>query len=40
VDETTDISTVEQMAMCIRYIDTSITGEDFVGFVENNSTTG
>ncbi|KAL4108237.1 hypothetical protein QTP88_018472 [Uroleucon formosanum] len=42
VDETTDISTVEQMTVCIRYIDTSnwIIREDFVGFVEMNSTTG
>lgn len=42
VDETTDISTIEQMTVCIRYVDTScwIIREDFVGFVEMNSTTG
>jgi hypothetical protein len=42
VDETTDISTIEQMNVCIRYVDTScwIIREDFVGFVEMNSKTG
>jgi len=43
VDETTDISTIEQITVCIRYVDTScwIIREDiFVGFVEMNSTTG
>jgi len=42
VDETTDISTVEQITVCIRYIDISnwIIRGDFVGFIEMNSTTG
>ncbi|KAF0713597.1 52 kDa repressor of the inhibitor of the protein kinase-like [Aphis craccivora] len=42
MDETTDISTIEQMTVCIRYVDTFcwIIREDFVGFVEMNSTTG
>jgi len=41
-DETTDISTKEQMTICIRYVDTSslIIREDFIGFVEIASTTG
>lgn len=40
-DETTDISTKEQMSMCLRYIDirTSSLKEDFVGFVEMQGTT-
>ncbi|XP_060845680.1 zinc finger MYM-type protein 1-like [Rhopalosiphum padi] len=41
-DETTNISTKEQMTICIRYVDTSssIIREDFIGFVEMVSTTG
>lgn len=41
-DETTDISTIEQMTVCIRYVDTSswILREDFLGFVKMTSTTG
>lgn len=41
-DETTDISTKEQMSMCLRYVDlkTSSLKEDFVGFVEMQGTTG
>ncbi|XP_060881672.1 zinc finger MYM-type protein 1-like [Metopolophium dirhodum] len=41
-DETTDISTTEQMTVCIRYVDTSswILREDFLGFVKMTSTTG
>lgn len=41
-DETSDTSTIEQMTICIRYIDTSTftIREDFLGFVEMASTTG
>lgn len=41
-DETTDISTIEQMTVCIRYVDMSrfIIREDFIGFVKMTSTTG
>lgn len=41
-DETTDISTKEQMTVSIRYInpETCEVKEDFVGFVELKSTTG
>lgn len=42
VDESTNISTIEQMAVCIRYVDTPsfIIRENFVGFVKMYSTTG
>lgn len=41
-DETTDRSTVEQMTICVRYVDTIhfIIREDFLGFIEMTSTTG
>jgi len=41
-DETTDVSTKEQMSLCIRYVDLQnmTLKEDFVGFVELNGTTG
>jgi len=42
IDETTDVSAVKQMMVCLRYVDTSywIIREDFVGFVEMNLITG
>lgn len=41
-DETTDISTEEQMTVCIRYVDLTnfVIQEDFLGFVKITSTTG
>uniref|UniRef100_A0A2S2R1F9 Zinc finger MYM-type protein 1 n=1 Tax=Sipha flava TaxID=143950 RepID=A0A2S2R1F9_9HEMI len=41
-DETTDISTEEQMTVCIRYVDLTncVIQEDFLGFVKMTSTTG
>lgn len=44
-DETTDVSTIEQVALCLRYVDTDTDGvlkvkEGFVGFAEASSTTG
>lgn len=41
-DETTEISTKEQMTICIHCVDTStyIIRKDFLGFVEMVSTTG
>ncbi|MES9885077.1 MAG: DUF4371 domain-containing protein [Sedimenticola sp.] len=41
-DEATDVSTIEQMALCIRYFDgdKSELREDFIGFAECESTTG
>lgn len=41
-DETTDVSTKEQMTFCVRYIDTQsfVTKEEFVGFTEMTETTG
>lgn len=41
-DETTDISTKEQMTICVRYVDNCsfVIREDFLGFVELTSTTG
>ncbi|KAJ8940336.1 hypothetical protein NQ314_010749 [Rhamnusium bicolor] len=41
-DETTDLAKMEQLTLCIRYVDveTSFIREDFIGFVEMKSTTG
>jgi len=41
-DETTEISTEEQMTVCIRYVDLTncVIQEDFLGFVKMTSTTG
>jgi len=41
-DETTDLSTEEQMTVCIRYVDLTncVIQEDFLGFVKMTSTTG
>jgi len=41
-DETTDVSTLEQMTICVRYVDvtTWVIREDFLGFIEMVSTTG
>lgn len=41
-DETTDRSAIEQMTICIRYVDVEkwILREDFLGFIEMTSTTG
>ncbi|XP_049799810.1 zinc finger MYM-type protein 1-like [Schistocerca nitens] len=41
-DETTDVTTKEQMTFCVRYIDieTFVTKEDFLGFTELKSATG
>ncbi|XP_050065451.1 zinc finger MYM-type protein 1-like [Aphis gossypii] len=41
VDETTDISTIEQMAMCVRYVDSNdCIHERFLKFITINSLTG
>jgi hypothetical protein len=41
VDETTDISTIEQMAMCVRYVDyNNCIHERFLKFIAINSLTG
>lgn len=41
VDETTDISTKEQMALCLRYVDDSFCiHESFLKFIAVNSLTG
>ncbi|KAL4153196.1 hypothetical protein QTP88_001029 [Uroleucon formosanum] len=41
VDETTDISTIEQMAMCVRYVDDNdCIHERFLKFITINSLTG
>ena len=41
-DETTDVSTTEQMTICVRYIDMEDLKmcEDFLGFIKVTSTTG
>ena len=39
-DEATDASTMEQMAMCLRYYDGADLQEDSIGFAECKSTTG
>ncbi|XP_049772305.1 zinc finger MYM-type protein 1-like [Schistocerca cancellata] len=41
-DETTDVTTKEQMTFCVRYIDTEtfVTKEDFLGFTKLKSATG
>lgn len=41
-DETTDISTVEQLTLCVRYVDVlnCVIREDFLGFIKMESTTG
>lgn len=39
-DEATDCATIEQMAICVRYVDDSTVCEDFLGFAECKSTTG
>jgi hypothetical protein len=38
VDETTDVSVVEQLSLCVRYldVDTFDVQEDFLGFVAMN----
>ena len=41
VDDTTDISNVEQMSLCLRYVKDDLTvSEIFLGFIETPSTTG
>lgn len=42
VDETTDVSTQEQLSFCVRYLDTenTVLCEDFLGFVAVNDLTG
>ncbi|KAI6660625.1 Zinc finger MYM-type protein 1-like [Oopsacas minuta] len=40
VDDTTDISNVEQMSLCLRYVKDDLTvSEIFLGFIETPSTT-
>jgi len=41
-DETTDVSTVEQLTLCVRYVDVPncVIREDFLGFIKMESTTG
>ncbi|KAF0724972.1 zinc finger MYM-type protein 1-like [Aphis craccivora] len=41
-DETTDVSTVEQFTLCVRYVDVPncVILEDFLGFIKMESTTG
>ena len=43
-DETTDVSTTEQLSICVRFVDTSGSQvklrEDFLGFIAVTSTTG
>ena len=39
-DEATDASTMEQMALCLRYYDGAELREDFIGFAVCKSTTG
>ena len=40
VDDTTDISNVEQMSLCLRYVKEDLTvSEIFLGFIETASTT-
>lgn len=41
-DEATDVSTMEQMALCLRYFDpvSKSVVEHFIGFAECTSTTG
>lgn len=41
-DETTDVSTVEQLNLCVRYVDVPncVIREDFLGFIKMESTTG
>lgn len=39
VDETTDVSTREQVAMCVRHVDDNLTiSEDFIGLYESSET--
>lgn len=33
-DETTDVSTKEQMSICVRFVEDSYIREEFIGFVE------
>lgn len=40
IDETTDISRLEQVSICLRYVYQGITKETFVGFYETASTDG
>ena len=40
VDETTDISNKEQVAVCLRYVTKGATTESFLGYIEVESTTG
>jgi hypothetical protein len=39
-DEATDASTMEQMALCVRFVDDNLVREEFLGFSETSSTTG
>lgn len=40
-DETTDISAVEQLTLCARYVDVpNNVIQDFLGFIKMESTTG
>ena len=41
VDDTTDISNVERMSLCLKYVKDDLTlSEIFLGFIETPSTTG
>ena len=39
-DEATDCATMEQMALCVRYLKNDEVSEEFLGFSECKSTTG
>lgn len=39
-DETTDVAAMEQLVVCLRYVDDGVIREDFVQFLEANSLTG
>lgn len=41
VDETTDVSNIEQLSLCVRYVDNSdMLNEDFLHFIPIHSLTG
>ncbi|KAJ8909917.1 hypothetical protein NQ315_017221 [Exocentrus adspersus] len=40
VDETTDISTTEQLTLCVRYVNENKIHEDFLQFVPAENLTG
>ena len=40
MDETTDISTSEQVSISVRFVDDTVLREEFLGFHKTVSTTG